>query len=107
MAYTLQQQHDRLDAVKELNPNAIYNCADGVFTWLDGTTPISDADIDVKIEELKTAYDALDYSRNRAVAYPELKEQLDLLYKDMAADKGDKTGEWFKAVKKVKDDNPK
>ena len=26
----------------------------------------------------------------RAVAYPELKEQLDLLYKDMAADKGDK-----------------
>ena len=39
--------------------------------------------------------------------YPELKEQLDLLYKDMAADKGDKTGEWFKAVKKVKDDNPK
>jgi hypothetical protein len=43
----------------------------------------------------------------RAAAYPELKEQLDLLYKDMAADKGDKTGEWFKAVKKVKDDNPK
>ena len=43
----------------------------------------------------------------RANEYPELKEQLDLLYKDMAADKGDKTGEWFKAVKTVKDDNPK
>ena len=43
----------------------------------------------------------------RASAYPKLKEQLDLLYHDMAADKGDKTGEWFKAVKKVKDDNPK
>ena len=43
----------------------------------------------------------------RANEYPELKEQLDLLYKDMVADKGDKTGEWFKAVKKVKDDNPK
>ena len=43
----------------------------------------------------------------RRKEYPELKEQLDLLYKDMAADKGDKTGEWFKAVKKVKDDNPK
>ena len=43
----------------------------------------------------------------RANEYPKLKEQLDLLYKDMAADKGDKTGEWFKAVKKVKDDNPK
>ena len=43
----------------------------------------------------------------RRKEYPELREQLDLLYKDMAADKGDKTGEWFKAVKKVKDDNPK
>ena len=43
----------------------------------------------------------------RRKEYPELKEQLDLLYKDMAANKGDKTGEWFKAVKKVKDDNPK
>ena len=43
----------------------------------------------------------------RRISYPDLEEQLDLLYKDMAADKGDKTGEWFKAVKKVKDDNPK
>ena len=43
----------------------------------------------------------------RASEYPKIKEQLDLLYKDMLADKGDKTGEWFKAVKKVKDDNPK
>ena len=48
-----------------------------------------------------------EYKYNRAEEYPSIKEQLDLLYKDMAADKGDKTGEWFKAVKKVKDDNPK
>jgi hypothetical protein len=61
---------------------------------------------------LKTLQDTWDtenatYRLNRANSYPKLKEQLDLLYKDMAADKGDKTGEWFKAVKKVKDDNPK
>jgi len=43
----------------------------------------------------------------RASEYPELKEQLDLLYKDMVADKGDKTGEWFKHIKAVKDANPK
>ena len=36
-----------------------------------------------------------------------LKQFQDYKYKDMVADKGDKTGEWFKAVKKVKDDNPK
>jgi len=43
----------------------------------------------------------------RAVAYPELKEQLDLLYKDLVAGKVDATGDWAKKIKKVKDDNPK
>ena len=43
----------------------------------------------------------------RKMSYGTWNEQLDLLYHDMNAGKGDKTGEWFKAVKKVKDDNPK
>ena len=43
----------------------------------------------------------------RKLSYGSIGDQLDLLYKDMLADKGDKTGEWFKAVKKVKDVNPK
>jgi hypothetical protein len=47
------------------------------------------------------------YVEDRIAAYAEISEQLDLLYHDMAADKGDKSGEWFKAVKKVKDDNAK
>tara|TARA_R110000803_G_scaffold167836_1_gene231078 strand:- start:1325 stop:1612 length:288 start_codon:yes stop_codon:yes gene_type:complete len=47
------------------------------------------------------------YKDERKLEYPALAEQLDLLYKDMLADKGDKTGDWFAAVKKVKDDNPK
>ena len=47
------------------------------------------------------------YARDRQESYPALGEQLDMLYHDMTAGKGDKTGEWYKAVKKVKDDNPK
>ena len=47
------------------------------------------------------------YVRARQEAYASIGDQLDLLYHDMAAGKGDKTGEWYKAVKKVKDDNPK
>ncbi len=43
----------------------------------------------------------------RRHSYGSIGDQLDMLYKDMAAGKGDSTGEWFKAVKKVKDDNPK
>tara|TARA_R100000306_G_C4353295_1_gene131305 strand:+ start:787 stop:1143 length:357 start_codon:yes stop_codon:yes gene_type:complete len=45
--------------------------------------------------------------KKRRKTYASFGDQLDLLYKDMIADKGDKTGEWFKAIKKVKDDNPK
>ena len=57
---------------------------------------------------LQTAYDGVGaVQRKRAIEYAPLQEQLDLLYKDMLADKGDKTGDWFAAVKKVKDDNPK
>jgi hypothetical protein len=47
------------------------------------------------------------YKYNRVAAYPSIGDQLDLLYKDMVAGKGDSTGEWFKAVKSVKDANPK
>jgi hypothetical protein len=66
---------------------------------------------DANIATWKTEYDAMlvatAYVEDRIAAYAEISEQLDLLYHDMAADKGDKSGEWFKAVKKVKDDNAK
>ena len=41
------------------------------------------------------------------IAYGNIGDQLDLLYKDMLSDKGDKTGEWFKHIKAVKDANSK
>ena len=43
----------------------------------------------------------------RAGQYKQLKEQLDLLYHDMTADKGDKTGESYTHIKAIKDANPK
>ena len=43
----------------------------------------------------------------RRKAYGNIGDQLDLLYKDMLADKGDKSGEWFKAIKAIKAANPK
>ena len=60
-----------------------------------------------KQKELQADYDSKQYQRDRKISYPEIKEQLDLLYHDMTAGKGDKTGEWYKAVNKVKTDNPK
>lgn len=70
----------------------------------------TDAEYDQAIEDLaqhKLDQQDNEYARARQLEYPALAEQFDLLYKDMLADKGDKNGEWFKAIKKVKDDNPK
>ncbi len=47
------------------------------------------------------------YIRDRQEAYDTIGNQLDQLFWDIDNDKLDKTGEWYKAVKKVKDDNPK
>lgn len=44
---------------------------------------------------------------SRREAYAELADQLDQLFHDMTADKGDKTGSWYAAIAKVKSDNPK
>jgi hypothetical protein len=66
----------------------------------DTATMPSEAEVNAKIAELKVIQD-------RILSYGSIGDQLDLLYHDMTAGKGDKTGEWYKAVKKVKDDNPK
>ena len=47
------------------------------------------------------------YDEKRQREYPSIGEQLDLLFHDMTAGKGTKDGEWYKAVAKVKTDNPK
>ena len=101
---------DIITAIVAINPDAQVSVNGEDYdqiTWHDGTAVISKADIEAKQAELQTAYDAKEYQRDRAVAYKEIKEQLDLLYHDMVADKGDKTGEWFKHIKAIKDANPK
>ena len=47
------------------------------------------------------------YHCDRVNSYPTIREQLDMLFHDMTAGKGTKSGEWYKAIKKVKADNPK
>ena len=99
-----------IKAILSINSNAEVSVLGNdinTVQWHNGTTPISKTDIEAKMAELETEYDNNKYQRDRAVAYKELKEQLDLLYHDMVADKGDKTGEWFKHIKAVKDANPK
>ena len=91
-------------AIGSLEPSAHWVLKEDTLEWLsEGITEPTTAEIDAEVTRLQGVYDNNAYQRTRAAAYAEVKEQLDLLYHDMAADKGDKTGTWFAAVKAVKD----
>ena len=60
-------------AIKKINSNAQFTVnADDInqITWLNGTTPISKADIEAKMTELQAEYDAEEWKRNRQAEYP-------------------------------------
>ena len=101
----------RTEATTEINAKKTANGGDGMFAQVNNERrEFTEAEYDQAIEDLaQSKLDEQDngYARARQEAYPALPEQFDLLYKDMLAGKGDNTGEWFKAIKKVKDDNPK
>jgi len=91
-------------AILKINPNAEFsvNAEDlNQITWHNRTTPISKADIEAKMVEVQTAYDAKQYQRDRV--YPSIGDQLDMQYKDLL----NGTTTWKDAVAKVKSDNPK
>ena len=56
-----------------------------------------------KQAELQADYNAKQYQRDRAVAYPSIQDQLDMQYHDQV----NGTTTWKDAVAKVKSDNPK
>ena len=69
----------------------------------DGVTKPSEADFNAKVTELKNAYAAAHYKRNRSKEYPKLKEQLDMLWHAIDAGKLDKTCDFYITNKAVKD----
>ena len=97
---------DIAKAILAINPNAEVNVNGEDFeqiTWLNGTTPISKADIQAKQAELQTDYDAKQYQRDRVKEYPSWQEQMDMQYHDTV----NGTTTWKDAIAKVKSDNPK
>jgi len=93
-------------AVKIINSNAKLSISGNdldSITWEDGTTPIPKADIEAKMVEVQAEYDANQYQRDRATAYPSIQDQLDMQYWDNI----NGTTTWEDAIAKVKADNPK
>ena len=87
-----------IEAILKINPKAVVSVSGDkldtcTIEWLEGTTEISKADIQAKINETE-------YQRNRAKEYPSIKDQLDKIYHDGI-------DEWKKVIKAVKDKYPK
>ena len=60
-------------AILAINPNAEFRFENeniNNIEWINGTTPIPKADIEVKMLELQVEYDAKQYQRDRASKYP-------------------------------------
>ncbi len=95
-----------IKAILKINPNAEVSVSDddvNKIEWHNETTPISVSDIQAKMIELQAEYDANQYQRDRATAYPSIQEQLDMQYWDNV----NGTTNWEDAIAKVKADNPK
>ena len=81
---------------------------DFIKTWnVDGLAKPSDSQLTSADTQATKDYNNSRIRKTRKKSYGDIGDQLDLLYKDMLAGKGDSTGEWFKKIKAVKDANPK
>ena len=95
-----------IKAILKINPNAEVSVSDNdinTIVWENGTTPISVSDIQAKMVEVQAEYDANQYQRDRATAYPSIQDQLDMQYWDNV----NGTTKWKTAIAKVKSDNAK
>ena len=105
------------DAIRSLGYKAGFGINDGKITDWDlsqsnktGETQPSDSEIEAELKKLQDSYDSQEYARNRANQYPELAEQLDLLWHAIDAgtlDDRDHRNKFYTTLKQVKENNPK
>jgi len=95
----------RSQAVRNLYDNVVTIDGDDAFDKDHKKITLDEDAIDTEIKRIEKEYSDNQYQRDRL--YPELGQQLDMLFHDMTAGKGDQTGEWYKAISKVKSDHPK
>ena len=103
-----------IEAILKINPNAVVTVK-GLdintceIEWLEGTTPISKADIEAKMNEMANEPEQSAYADQRRNAYPEIGDQLDMLWHsiDQNPELKQKYFDFYEAIKQVKVKYPK
>ena len=69
----------------------------------------TEAELNAKLAEMQATYDKKNqpYILSRKGEFPDLRDQLAMLYDDIESGKLDKTGSFYKSIKAVKDKYPK
>ncbi len=101
-----------IKAILKINPNAEVSVIDNdinQITWHNGTTPISKADIEAKMNEMANEPEQSQYAEKRRNAYPEIGDQLDMLWHSIDQDPQLKSKyfDFYEAIKAVKVKYPK
>ena len=88
-------------AIKSLLPNSEFSISEGVITWhsVDYAQP-TEAEIQAEIARLQAEYEANEYQRQRASAYPSIADQLDKIFHEGI-------DAWKATIQSVKDTYPK
>ena len=97
-------------AILEINAEAKYTFTGqdvDSIQWLDGTTPISKADILAKQKELQAEYDNNAYARKRAEEYPSVQDFMEAYTEKEIGGNDTKWNEYKTKYNKVRTDNPK
>jgi hypothetical protein len=94
------------ESILKINPQAQFsiNANDiNQIVWLNETTPIPANEILSKQQELIKEYESKLYQRDRALSYPSIQDQLDMLYWD----KVNGTNKWEETINLIKTKYPK
>ena len=98
-------------AQTEIDAKKTANGGDGMWAQVNNERrEFTDAEYDqAVIDKANSDFDLQEngYITARQAEYPSIGDQLDMLYHDMTAGKGDNTGDWYAAIEKIKEDNPK
>ena len=108
----MDQARKIFEAIKKINSDAEFIIKDATIEgveWHNGTTPIPKADIEAKMNEMANEPEQSNYAQQRRNAYPEIGDQLDMLWHsiDQDAELKQKYFDFYQAIKSVKVKYPK